>query len=61
MMRWCRHVPPCVSAILIAASAYGQCAEDLNSDGTVDALDLTEVLVSWGQAAGGDVNGDGAV
>ncbi len=51
----------CVSVILFSASAYGQCDTDLNGDGTVDALDLTEVLVGWGQASGGDVNGDGLV
>lgn len=51
----------CVSAILVSASAYGQCDADLNSDGTVDALDLATVLSGWGKSAAGDVNNDGAV
>lgn len=54
-------LPLCVSAILVSASAHGQCDADLNSDGTVDALDLATVLSGWGKTAAGDVNGDGAV
>jgi hypothetical protein len=55
------HLPLCLGALLISASAYGQCAADLNNDGAVDAFDLSEVLVAWGQSGAGDVNGDGAV
>jgi hypothetical protein len=54
-------IPVSLIAILSSASAFGQCEADLNKDGLVDAIDLAEVLVAWGQTSGGDVNGDGVV
>ncbi len=34
------------------------CPPDLNADGTVDGLDMTEILSNWG-GPGADINGDG--
>jgi hypothetical protein len=34
---------------------------DLNGDGRVDGLDLTQMLANWGGSGAGDVNADGNV
>lgn len=44
-------------------SVGNACPADLNSDGTVDVLDLLNMLTAWGPNAGNpaDLNGDGTV
>jgi len=38
-----------------------QCLSDIVADGTVDVLDLLQVLAQWGTSGGADVNYDGIV
>ncbi len=37
------------------------CPADINADGTIDVLDLLEVLSQWGGSGSADVTGDGVV
>lgn len=37
----------------------GNCAADIDGDGTVDGMDLTLVLAGWGSGGSSDVDGDG--
>jgi hypothetical protein len=39
----------------------GSVPGDLNGDGKVDGIDLTQLLANWGGSGSGDLNGDGAV
>ena len=49
----------CIAAWGCPAS---ECPADINGDGTVDVLDLLEVLAAWGQSGvPADINGDGIV
>ena len=36
-------------------------AADLNGDGAVNGLDLTQLLANWGGSGAGDINGDGTI
>ncbi len=44
----------------VAPDEY-QCPADVTDDGTVDVLDLLEVLSQWGTAGSADITGDGTV
>ena len=46
------------------SSVQAQCAADVNHDGLVDAVDLAQILSTWGTKGGSvesDINGDGSV
>ena len=52
---------PTITAVLKGPSALPTNPADINGDGVVNALDLTQVLSQWGGPGTADVNDDGTV
>ena len=48
-------------SVMVFYAADFDCPADVTSDGTVDVLDLLEVLSQWGSAGSADITGDGTV
>jgi len=48
-------------SIAIFSQGTATVAEDLNGDGSIDAIDLAVLLANWGGASSGDIDGNGQV
>ncbi len=48
---------------MVGSRAAAVCPEDIKRDGSINVLDLIELLLDFGTAGGGptDINGDGTV